>query len=177
MGNNLENNMKSIKLLTDLIKVSNDRVKAYKRALAALRKEDEDLRPLFTEMILESHKHKAELSLEVSLLGGDQEIEHASCGKIASSWQDRKTMFTGSARGKILRNCEVTEVAVQEAYETAMKCDGINNGLRVLFAGQKSALNGSNNYIHFLRNHPNKYPSAFKGVEYFFTEKGSPPVT
>lgn len=154
MGNNLENNMKSIEILNDLIEISNDRVKGYKKAIAELREEDEDLKPLFTEMIHESHRHKAELSEEVRLLGGDPESGVAASGRIYRMWMNRKAVFTGSARDNILSNCEVGEDAAQIAYGTAMDSEGINNGLRNLLADQKNELSSSHDHIRSLRDQP-----------------------
>jgi uncharacterized protein (TIGR02284 family) len=152
MGTNLENNLKSIEILNDLIEISNDRVKHYKKAIAALREEDEDLKPLFTEMIHESHRHKAELSEEVRLLGGDPESGVAASGTIYLAWRDLKAGITGSARGNILSNCEFGENAAQNAYDTAVDAEGVNNGLRNLLYDQRNALSSSYDYIRSLND-------------------------
>lgn len=144
--------MKSIEILNDLIEVSNDRVKGYKKAIAELREEDEDLKPLFTEMIHESHRHKAELSEEVRLLGGDPESGITASGTIYRAWMDVKVVFTGGARDNILSNCEFGEGAAQNAYDMAMVSEGINNGLRNLLSDQKNELSSSHDHIRSLRD-------------------------
>lgn len=152
MEDNRENNRKSIEILNDLIEVSNDRVKGYKKAIAELSAEDEDLKPLFTEMIHESHRHKAELSEEVRLLGGDPESGITASGRIYRAWMDVKAVFTGSARDNILSNCESGEGAAQNAYDMAMVSEGINNGLRNLLSDQKNELSSSHDHIRSLRD-------------------------
>ena len=91
-------------------------------------------------MIHESHRHKAELSEEVRLLGGDPESGVTASGRIYHTWLDVKAGFTGSARDNILSNCEFGENAAQNAYDTAMDSEGINNGLRNLLSDQKNEL-------------------------------------
>ena len=144
--------MKCIAVLNDLIEISHDRVKDYKKAIAGLREEDEDLKPLFMELIHESHRHKAELSEEVRLLGGDPESGVKASGNIYRAWMDGKTVLTGSARDSILSNCEFGEDAAQNAYHTAMDSEGVNSGLRNLLSDQKDELRSSHRHIRSLRD-------------------------
>lgn len=146
------NNMKSIEVLNDLIEISNDRVKGYKKAIAELRAEDEDLKPVFSEMIHESHRHKAELSEEVRLLGGDPESGITASGWIYRAWVSMKASITGTGRDNILTSCEFGEDAAQNAYFHAIGSEGINNGLRNLLSDQKNELSNSHERIRTLRD-------------------------
>lgn len=177
MGNNLETNMKSSALLADLIEINDVRVNGYKKAIEQLREEDEDLRHMFSELILESHRHKAELSMEHRLLGGDPESELAITGQDAIIWTEMTAPFTGSTRTNILRICEVAEKTIQNFYDRAMATERITKGLYLLLADQKAALCSAYDHIRFLRIQADKTFAALNSTINPYAGKGLPGVT
>ena len=60
---------KQAEVLNDLVKINNDRVDGYKKAIDNLERDDADLKIVFQEKISESQAFHSELSAEVALLG------------------------------------------------------------------------------------------------------------
>ncbi|HRH47218.1 MAG TPA: PA2169 family four-helix-bundle protein [Panacibacter sp.] len=110
-----------IEILNDLVMIHNDRITGYERALAELKHEDDDLKPLFTEYIDQSRRLKNELGNEVQTYGGSIESGTTTGGKIYRAWMDVKAIFTGHDRHTVLSNCEFGEDAAQKAYTDALK--------------------------------------------------------
>ena len=108
-------------LLQDLIKINNDRIAGYRRAIAEARDLDVDLKALFESMVQESETYKQELASRLSE-AGIQELEEGTtnAGKIYRAWMDLKATFTGSDRKAILESCEFGEDAWRRSYEQAL---------------------------------------------------------
>ncbi|HMI02311.1 MAG TPA: PA2169 family four-helix-bundle protein [Pedobacter sp.] len=149
----MENNNENAEILNDLILINNDRVAGYEKAISELQSEDDDLKPLFLEMIKQSHKLKANLVQEVQVIGEEAESGTTTFGKIYRGWMDVKAVFTGHDRETILNNCEFGEDAAQNAYQMALEEDTLTENLRALISEQKFDLRGSHDEIKSLRDH------------------------
>ncbi|WP_256006200.1 MULTISPECIES: ferritin-like domain-containing protein [Pedobacter] len=149
----MENNKVNAEILNDLIQINNDRVAGYQKAIEELRDEDSDLKTLFTEMIVQSQRLKAELAQEVQVLGSDVETGTTNSGKIYRAWMDVKAMFTGHDRETVLNNCEFGEDAAQKAYQMALEDESLSAHLRTIVSEQKFDLRGSHDEIKALRDH------------------------
>jgi uncharacterized protein (TIGR02284 family) len=149
----MENNNENAEILNDLIQINNDRIAGYQRAIEELREEDSDLKTLFTEMIVQSQRLKAELAQEVQVLGTDAETGTTNSGKIYRAWMDVKAMFTGHDRETVLNNCEFGEDAAQKAYQMALDEENLSAHLRSIVSEQKFDLRGSHDEIKALRDH------------------------
>ncbi|WP_018629108.1 PA2169 family four-helix-bundle protein [Niabella aurantiaca] len=141
-------------LLNDLIRINNDRIAGYEKAIAALKSgQDQDLRALFSKMITTSHDHNTDLSKMVSFIGGEPATGTTGSGKLYRLWLDVKSVFIDiSDRGSILIHCEQIEDAVQSAYKTALNEPGLPDELFSLLSAQKTALSESHNQIKALRD-------------------------
>src|SRR5436305_4788716 len=106
-------NEKVLSVLNDLIRINNDRVDGYEKAIDELKDEDADLRTLFQGYINESRKNALELTPEVTRLGGDPADGTTNSGKIYRVWMDLKATVTGKDRETVLANCEFGEDAAQ----------------------------------------------------------------
>src|SRR5215470_16465800 len=119
----MQNSQETIDVLNDLIKVNNDRIAGYEKAIHEAKQEDNDLKILFASMVAESHRMKIALATEVQSLGAEVEQGTTTAGKIYRAWMGVKSAFSGRGRHAVLANCESIEDATQKAYHTALKHD------------------------------------------------------
>lgn len=131
--------------LHDLIKVNNDRVEAYTKAMSELDSSDNDLLKLFSRMIQESLLNKDELEEKSRLLGiEDGTTSTTMKGKIYRTWMDIKTIIPGVSRKSILSSCMHNEAAVQKAYDKAIENTiGVDKDTLHIIQSQKESLKES----------------------------------
>ena len=149
----MENNENLVEVLNDLIKINNDRIDGYEKALAEISDIDLDLRGIFQKMANESREYVQELSREVAALGGEIATGTTNSGKIYRVWMDIKATFTGHDRTSVLESCEYGEDAAQEAYEDALATDAnLPTNIRQIITDQKSSLRESHDLIKKYRD-------------------------
>ncbi|MBA3829417.1 MAG: PA2169 family four-helix-bundle protein [Taibaiella sp.] len=140
-------------VLNDLVKINNDRVAGYQRAINETKDLDVDLKGMFEGMVKESEQYKLELVNKIRQHGGTVESGTTTSGKIYRAWMDVKATFTGSDRKAILSSCEFGEDAAQRSYEAAM---GEGNELPgdavTLIAEQQRSLKNSHDIIKKYRD-------------------------
>lgn len=142
-----------IEALNDLIKINNDRVEGYRRAINELpENESGDLKSLFGNMIDESQVYKNELSNLVSEYGGETAEGTTASGKFYRAWMDVKAVFTGGDEKTVLANCEAGEDAAQKAYQMALDDEEVMPRTKELIRQQKSSLKSSHDQIKALRD-------------------------
>ncbi|HEY0752193.1 MAG TPA: PA2169 family four-helix-bundle protein, partial [Chitinophagaceae bacterium] len=140
-------------ILNDLIRINNDRVVGYGKAIDELKPEDADLAALFNRYINESKQYSDELTHEVTRLGGDPADGTTNSGKIYRVWMDLKAAITGKDRQTILNNCEFGEDAAQKAYDMALNSDTeLDPPLRDLIVRQKTQLKVGHDEVKALRD-------------------------
>ena len=146
-------NEKVIGVLNDLVRINNDRVVGYEKAIDELKDEDADLKTLFSRYISESRKYSQELEMEVSRLGGDPADGTTNSGKIYRVWMDLKAAVSGHDRKTILANSEFGEDAAQKAYDTALNSDvEFEASVRDLLVRQKATLKSGHDEVKRLRD-------------------------
>ncbi|HEU4471768.1 MAG TPA: PA2169 family four-helix-bundle protein [Flavisolibacter sp.] len=146
-------NEKITGLLNDLIRINNDRVVGYEKAIDELKDEDADLKVLFQRYISESRQYAQELTTEVSRLGGDPADGTTNSGKVYRVWMDLKAVIGGKDRKTILSNCEFGEDAAQKAYDTALNAEvDFEPTQRDLIVRQKAALKVGHDEVKRLRD-------------------------
>ena len=116
----MEDLKETIEVLNDLIRISNDRILGYEKAIRETRREDTDLKILYAAMVAESHRMKITLATEVQTLGGRMEQGTTPAGAVYRGWMEDKAAFTDHDRRAILANCETAEEAAQRAYDLAL---------------------------------------------------------
>ncbi|PSL49415.1 uncharacterized protein (TIGR02284 family) [Chitinophaga niastensis] len=142
---------KLVTILSDLVKINNDRVEGYRKAIAAT--DDVDLKALFQRMIDESNKYAVTLNQQLKAHGGDKETSTTTFGKLYRTWMDVKTTFTGSDRHAILSSCEYGEDAAQRAYMDALRSDTpMPYIVREIIAGQQAGLRNAHDTIKSYRD-------------------------
>lgn len=149
----MESNEKVSGILNDLIRINNDRIVGYEKAIEELTDDDGDLRSLFHRYISESNEFKSELTTLVSAMGGDPADGTTNSGKVYRVWMDLKAVVSGKDRKTILSNCEFGEDAAQKAYDTALNNDTeLPNNIRDLIVKQKSVLKVGHDEVKRLRD-------------------------
>lgn len=149
----MEKNEKVIGLLNDLIRINNDRVVGYEKAIDELKDADADLKTLFHRYTQESKQNATELTHEVTRLGGNPSDGTTNSGKVYRVWMDLKATVSGKDRKAILDSCEFGEDAAQKAYDTALNSDTeLEASLRELIVRQKSVLRVGHDEVKRLRD-------------------------
>lgn len=149
----MENNNKVTGLVNDLIRINNDRIVGYEKALEELKPEDADLKSLCIRYIAESRVYLNELTHEVTRLGGDPADGTTNSGKVYRVWMDVKAAVAGNDRKTILSNCEFGEDAAQKAYDMALNNDvELEAPLRDMIVKQKAQLKMAHDEVKRLRD-------------------------
>ncbi len=143
----------TIEIINDLVKINNDRISGYEKALENTETPDAELRTLFTRMMEESYEYNRELSEHVVRLGGEPATETTVPGKIYHAWMDVKATFSGIDTKSTLAACEFGEDAAQKAYAKALEKDSpLPTDIYDLIARQKTLLRGSHDLIRQYRD-------------------------
>ncbi|MDP9955195.1 uncharacterized protein (TIGR02284 family) [Epilithonimonas hungarica] len=142
-----------IEALNDLIKINNDRIEGYKKAIDELQDDEHfDLKTVFSSMVTESQEYKNALQQKVHEYGGSTEEGTTTAGKIYRVWMDVRSALTVNDRASVLSNCEAGEDAAQKAYKTAIEDEDVMEETKVLLRGQKQGLKTSHDKIKALRD-------------------------
>lgn len=141
-----------VEVLNDLIKINNDRIEGYEKAIENAKTIDVGLQTVFSKMKSESIKYTAELHNRVLQLGGEPQDGTTVSGKLYRAWMDVKATFTGKDRTSLLEACEYGEDAAQKAYKDAMETEGLPADIRDFIAEQKKALRSSHDEIKAMRD-------------------------
>lgn len=149
----MENTTELTDILNDLIKINNDRIEGYQKAITDAKDIDVDLRAVFTKQEEQSRKYVTELSTQVGKLNGQSDTGTTVSGKIYRTWMDVKSVFTGKDRQSVLDSCEYGEDAAQKAYESALADSAeIPADIRTLITEQKAGLKQSHDLIKGYRD-------------------------
>lgn len=143
----------SLEVLNDLIKVNNDRVDGFAKAIKDLKDGDQDLKTLFEQYSQQSRKFSQELTAQAAKLGGDAETSNSVSGSIHRAWIDVKALFTGEDRKAILQECERGEDAIKKAYKEALAPDsGLSSEYTSVVSQQASEIQAAHDKIKALRD-------------------------
>jgi uncharacterized protein (TIGR02284 family) len=112
-----------ISVLNDLIRINQDRMEGYQKAVEELKATDIDLKTMFNNMANHSAQFASELKQEVAELGGEPASDTTQSGKIYRVWMDVRSSVSDHDRKSILALCEYGEDAALKAYKTALESD------------------------------------------------------
>lgn len=139
-------------VLEDLIKINNDRIAGYEKALKDVKPEDADLRILFLKAIDQSRAIRMTLGTELQTLKADIPTGTSGSGSIHRAWLDLKATFTGHNRHAVLSSCEFGEDATQKAYESALSSEHLPEYLASIVLSEKEELKAFHDEIKALRD-------------------------
>ncbi|NCI50523.1 PA2169 family four-helix-bundle protein [Sediminibacterium roseum] len=149
----MQTNESLIEVLNDLVKINNDRITGYEKAIDEINDEDIDLKGMFRKMANDSQEYVKELSELILRKGGEVSTDTTVPGKIYRAWMDVKAAFSGSDRKTILSSCEFGEDAAQKAYKEALSSDAeIDAESRQVIMSQKASLKESHDMIKKYRD-------------------------
>jgi uncharacterized protein (TIGR02284 family) len=144
---NMQHSEKLLEALRDLVKINNDRVEGYQKAMRQTK--EADLKALFQRMIDESNTYIQQLNTEI----GDAEAGTTLYGKFYRTWMDVKATFTGHDRHSVLAACEYGEDAAQRTYDNVLRSNiSMPFSVRELIANQRGALKSSHDTIRTYRD-------------------------
>ncbi len=112
--------------LNELVKINNDRIQGYMKALEDTK--DTQLDHLFNEMIVQSQNFRSQLADHIVRIDGHAVTDATSTdisSKIHRAWIDIKAAVTGKDRDTVLSSVTFGENAAIEAYEEAIEEDHI----------------------------------------------------
>lgn len=145
----MQKNEDLIEVLNDLIRINNDRIEGYEKAINETKDIDVDLKTLFRRMGDQSRQNKAELVQEVQKRGGGADTSSTTnSGKIYRTWMGVKATFSGKDRKSVLAACEFGEDAAQKSYQEALESEStMDVDVRQLIVKQKASLKESHDLI------------------------------
>ncbi|WP_343689705.1 PA2169 family four-helix-bundle protein [Chitinophaga sp.] len=144
-------NEKLIEALNDLIRINNDRVAGYLKAIDQT--DDADLKALFQRMKEESITYIDQLNGILEDGGSEPTHNTTIYGKLYRTWMDVKATFSGHDRHSILSACEYGEDATQRTYEDVLGSDiSMPYSIRELVANQRRALRSAHDTVRTYRD-------------------------
>jgi uncharacterized protein (TIGR02284 family) len=143
-----------IQVLNDLVRINNDRIEGYERAIEGTKDGDSDLAGVFSRMMDESRQYKDELVNAIEAMGGSPDFEETTnSGTLYRFWMKIKESLSGNERETILDDCEFGEDAAQKAYQEALESDAVMDAeTKELILNQKTSLKNSHDIIKRLRD-------------------------
>ena len=145
-------NREIISIINDLVRINNDRIQWYARALQVLvlKPEDRDLESVFAANKRKIECHNAFLAEEVRDLGVEETTGRADATAGADAIASADTadanglagasFFKGDNRHAMLINCECGELAAQRAYQAALENPHLPGYLQELLGVQREEL-------------------------------------
>lgn len=112
--------------LNDLVKINNDRIQGYEKAVEDT--EDAQLDDLFRHYIIQSQSFRSQLADHIVRIDGSAVTDATSTdlsSKVHRAWIDIKAALTGKDRDAVLSSVEFGENAAIEAYKDAIEKDHI----------------------------------------------------
>ena len=107
-----------ISALNDLIRINNDRVNGYEKALEAAG--EPEYEKLFKQHQEESRAYGLELKELIHQLGGDPAEGTTLSGKFYRTWLDLKAKIAGKDIASALSDCDYGEAVAEKAYREAL---------------------------------------------------------
>ncbi|GAB3642772.1 PA2169 family four-helix-bundle protein [Spirosoma arcticum] len=110
--------------LNDLVKINNDRIQGYEKAIED--NEDAQLDDLFRHYVVQSQKFRSQLAEHIVRIDGTAVTDATTTdisSKIHRAWIDIKSAVTGKDRDTVLSSVEFGESAAVEAYKSAIEKD------------------------------------------------------
>ena len=138
--------------LNDLVKINNDRIMGYEKAVEDT--EDAQLDDLFRHYIIQSQNFRSQLADHIVRIDG-LAVSNATTSDITSkihrAWIDIKSAVTGKDRDTVLSSVEFGENAALEAYKDAIEKDHIPAYIKEDLMKQMGQLEDASEKIKALR--------------------------
>ena len=137
-------------VLSELLKVNNDRIGIYRDAMRKIN--EHDLKIVFQYAVEESKRIEAVLALEIFKRNSVPNFDATTTtGKSYRIWMEIKEFFTGKSYQSILGACKFSERCIQKAYRDALQHEDVSFELSQILNEQTRALRKSQKLV---RTHP-----------------------
>ncbi len=130
--------------LNDLVKINNDRIQGYEKAIED--NEDATLDDLFRHYVIQSQNFRSQLADHIVRIDGQAVSDATSTdisSKIHRAWIDIKSALTGKDRDTVLSSVEFGDNAAIEAYQDAIAKDHIPAYIKEVLQKQLGELQGA----------------------------------
>ena len=134
--------------LNDLVKINNDRMQGYEKAIDD--NKDPQLDDLFRHYVIQSQNFRSQLADHIVRIDGLAVSDATSTditSKLHRAWIDIKSALTGKDRSTVLSSVEFGESAAVEAYEDAIEKDHIPAYIKEDLQKQLTELKASHDKI------------------------------
>lgn len=137
---------KAVSVLTDLIKVNQDRISAYSKVVTTSDK-GEEINKLFNEVIMQATGFIKELQREIS--GYQLPVDSITLPhtKVYSTWKDFAIAFSGHSTRQLLASCEYGEAALEAVYNSALDETGIPANAVIIILKQRREIKAAHHKI------------------------------
>jgi uncharacterized protein (TIGR02284 family) len=141
----------TISACTDLVKINNDRIQGYNKAVEQA-KNNPELQILFKEKVRESERFVSELNELNQRLGGETTNNPTVSGEVYRGWMSIKDTFKPSDKTSILESCEFGEDAALKAYDMALKVKDLDPDVKSRVEEQRRVIKESHDQIKAKRD-------------------------
>lgn len=148
----MEDLQKTTEVLNDLIRINNDRIEGYQKAINELPADSADLKVLFSNYVSQSQDLKNELISQSGSWNDNASQETTTSGKIYRGWMGLKASIATDDRKAMLESCEYGEDAAQKAYRDAELENNLTQAARSLIVDQKNQLRRAHDEVKALRD-------------------------
>ncbi len=127
--------------LNDLVKINNDRIQGYEKAIQDTK--DAQLDDLFRHYVIQSQNFRSQLADHIVRIDGLAVSDATSTdvsSKVHRAWIDIKSALTGKDRDTVLSSVEFGENAAVESYQDAIAKDHIPAYIKEVLQKQLSEL-------------------------------------
>ena len=138
--------------LNDLVKINNDRIQGYEKAVEDTK--DANLDDIFRHCIIQSQQFRSELADHIVRIDGSAVSDATTTdtsSKIHRAWIDIKAALSGKDEQTVLSSVEFGENAAVEAYEEAIAKDHIPAYIREVLRKQLEQLKMARDRVLALR--------------------------
>ena len=145
-------NEEIVEELNDLVKINNDRIMGYEKAIEA--NEDAQLDDLFRHYVVQSQKFRSQLAEHIVRIDGRAVTDATSTdisSKIHRAWIDIKSAVTGKDRDTVLSSVEFGENMAVAAYASAIEKDHIPAHIKEDLSTQLSELKAAHDKMAALK--------------------------
>lgn len=137
------NNDKTISVLNDLLKITNDRIAGFAKVADKVWESYSDLRPAYDDMVAEGWDMKQDLIDLITSKGGNPDDTTSVSGSFHRAWIDVKNTFANDKDESTLENVIFGEKAAIDAYQNAIDSGDLCAESTVLVTSQLLQLKAS----------------------------------
>lgn len=149
----MDNQEKTIEVLNDLIRINNDRIEGYTKAIEQTDLIDADLRMMFENCRSTSEDIKGDLLKYIARYNGEPATDTTNAGKLHRAWMDVKKAISTESRETILESCEYGEDVAQKVYKMAIEeFSDLPNDVNESIASQKKTLKTQHDLVKKARD-------------------------